>query len=73
MITHAKVTAIADDGTSDVGSDEWNAAHVFAGIPRVITTSLVVDTCCSYVVSGDFEIAAGLDFEIATGATLEIL
>ncbi|BDU72385.1 hypothetical protein [Mesoterricola silvestris] len=26
-ITHAAVVAVADDGTSPVGSDEWNAAH----------------------------------------------
>lgn len=27
-ITHSTVVAIPDDGTSPVGSDEWNAAHV---------------------------------------------
>jgi hypothetical protein len=27
-LTHAKVAQLADDGTSEVGSDEWNAAHV---------------------------------------------
>lgn len=27
-ITHAKVVTVPDDGTSPVGTDEWNAAHV---------------------------------------------
>jgi hypothetical protein len=26
-ITHTKVVAVADDGTSEVGTDEWNQAH----------------------------------------------
>src|SRR5262245_45566860 len=30
-ITHSTVVAVADDGTSPVGSDEWNAAHTIAG------------------------------------------
>jgi hypothetical protein len=28
-ITHSTVVAVADDGTSPVGTDEWNAAHVW--------------------------------------------
>jgi hypothetical protein len=27
-VTHAQVVVTADDGTSEVGSDEWNAGHV---------------------------------------------
>jgi hypothetical protein len=30
-ITHSTVVAVADDGTSPVGSDEWNDAHAIAG------------------------------------------
>lgn len=30
-VTHAKVAVIPDDGTSEVGSDEWNAAHTLSG------------------------------------------
>lgn len=30
-ITHQKVAVIPDDGTSEVGSDDWNAAHVVTG------------------------------------------
>lgn len=30
-ITHQKVALTPDDGTSEVGSDEWNAAHVITG------------------------------------------
>src|SRR5512143_3617025 len=31
-ITHAAVVVTADDGTSEVGSNEWNAAHTIAGV-----------------------------------------
>jgi hypothetical protein len=30
-VTHAKVVTTVDDGTSDVGSNEWNAEHVISG------------------------------------------
>jgi hypothetical protein len=30
-VTHAKVATILDDGTSEVGSNEWNAEHVVTG------------------------------------------
>jgi hypothetical protein len=36
-VTHATVAVIPDDGTSEVGSDEWNAAHVVTGIAEVLT------------------------------------
>jgi hypothetical protein len=71
--SHAAVVVIADDGTSPVGSDEWNAPHVFTGVPRLITANLVVPAFESYVVSGDFEVAAGIVFELAAGATMEVL
>jgi hypothetical protein len=32
-ITHSTVVAVADDGTSPVGSDEWNDDHVVTGTP----------------------------------------
>jgi hypothetical protein len=31
VVTHAKVATILDDGTSEVGSNEWNANHVVTG------------------------------------------
>src|SRR5215831_39119 len=30
-ITHSTVVVVPDDGTSPVGTDEWNAAHTIAG------------------------------------------
>jgi hypothetical protein len=38
-ITHATSSATADDGTSDVGSAEWNAAHVVTGLREVLEAS----------------------------------
>jgi hypothetical protein len=70
---HAKVATTPDDGTSEVGTDEWNADHVFTGTPRVISADLTVDVSCSYVVSGDLEVTAGVAFELAVNATLEVL
>lgn len=34
VITHTKVTAIADDPTKDVSAGEWNDNHVISGTPR---------------------------------------
>jgi hypothetical protein len=36
-VTHAKVVVTADDGTSEVGSDEWNATHVVTGVREQLT------------------------------------
>jgi hypothetical protein len=36
-VTHATVVAVADDGTSPVGSDEWNADHVVTGVRELLT------------------------------------
>jgi len=44
-ITHTAVVAVADDGTSPVGSDEWNAAHTVTTIAATggtVTTSIPV-------------------------------
>src|SRR5512139_3863428 len=30
-VTHSTVVVVADDGTSPVGTDEWNAAHTLTG------------------------------------------
>ena len=38
-ITHSTVVEVADDGTSPVGSDEWNAAHTIAD--ETITTAML--------------------------------
>jgi hypothetical protein len=37
-VTHTTVVATSDDGTSDVGSDEWNAAHTVSGVAASDTT-----------------------------------
>src|SRR5512139_745007 len=31
-VTHTAVVVTADDGTSEVGSNEWNAAHTLTGV-----------------------------------------
>jgi hypothetical protein len=36
-VTHSTVVVVADDGTSPVGSDEWNAPHVITGLREVLT------------------------------------
>ncbi len=41
-ITHAAVVVVADDGTSPVGSDEWNAAHTVTGVGLTGKQSLPV-------------------------------
>src|SRR5262252_3556074 len=44
-ITHSTVVVVADDGTSPVGSDEWNAAHTVTTIAATggtVTTSIPV-------------------------------
>jgi hypothetical protein len=38
-ITHATSSATADDGTSDVGSAEWNAEHTVTGIREILTAA----------------------------------
>jgi hypothetical protein len=37
-VTHAKVVSTPDDGGSEVGSNEWNAAHVVTGTERTYVT-----------------------------------
>lgn len=34
-VTHSTVVAVADDGTSPVGTNEWNAAHTLTGAASV--------------------------------------
>lgn len=38
-IVHAKVVTVPDDGTSPVGTDEWNAGHVLTGLDQIDNTS----------------------------------
>jgi hypothetical protein len=35
-VTHAKVVTTPDDGTSEVGSDEWNDEHVVTGVREML-------------------------------------
>jgi hypothetical protein len=53
-VTHSTVVAVADDGTSPVGSDEWNDAHAIAGLGTGVETALGVNvgTAGSVVVNG---------------------
>jgi hypothetical protein len=36
-VTHSTVVAVPDDGTSPVGTDEWNADHVVTGVRELLT------------------------------------
>ncbi len=42
-VTHAKVVTTPDDGTSEVGSDEWNAGHVISGLAAVAESGSASD------------------------------
>ena len=42
-ITHNKVVSVADDGTSPVGSDEWNDDHTI-GINTITDTMVSTHT-----------------------------
>jgi hypothetical protein len=53
-ITHSTVVAVPDDGTSPVGSDEWNDDHAIAGLGTGVEDALAVNvgTAGSVVVNG---------------------
>ena len=34
-VTHSTVVVVPDDGTSPVGTDEWNDAHTLSGVVDV--------------------------------------
>jgi hypothetical protein len=53
-ITHSTVVVVADDGTSPVGSDEWNDDHAIAGLGTGVEDALAVNvgTAGSVVVNG---------------------
>jgi hypothetical protein len=38
-VTHDTVVVVADDGTSPVGSDEWNAAHTVTGAVEAVSST----------------------------------
>ena len=42
-ITHSTVVVVADDGTSPVGTDEWNAGHTLSGFGTGVETALAVN------------------------------
>jgi hypothetical protein len=58
-VTHDTVVVVADDGTSPVGSDEWNAAHTVTGA--------VADTIT--ITSGDGLTGGG---DLSTNRTLAV-
>jgi hypothetical protein len=71
---HATVVVVADDGTSPVGTDEWNAGHV--GIAEAILAPANGETITagySAVVVRKFTIASGNILSIGSGARLRIL
>ncbi len=39
-VTHSTVVVVPDDGTSPVGSDEWNAGHTLSGFGTGVQTFL---------------------------------
>lgn len=62
-VTHATVVSVADDGTSPVGSDEWNADHTLAGVPTSSTDNTVIRADGT---SGDLQTSA-VSIEDTTG------
>jgi hypothetical protein len=42
-VTHSTVVVVADDGTSPVGTDEWNAGHTIGGLGTGVETALGVN------------------------------
>src|SRR5512139_2827293 len=70
-ITHTAVVVTADDGTSEVGSNEWNAAHTLTGAVSVAQGGVGLT---SYTV-GDILYASGAAAlsalaDVATGNAL---
>lgn len=55
-ITHSTVVVVPDDGTSPVGTDEWNAAHTVTTIAAtggtVTTSTPVLDGTQTWNASG---------------------
>jgi hypothetical protein len=68
-VTHATVVATPDDGTSDVGSDEWNAAHTLTGAasPAQGGTGVANNAASTITISGAFALTATLT--ATTGVT----
>jgi hypothetical protein len=69
-VTHATVVATPDDGTSDVGSDEWNEAHTLTGqvSPAQGGTGVANNAASTITISGAFALTATLT--ATTGVTL---
>jgi hypothetical protein len=69
-VTHATVVATPDDGTSDVGSDEWNEAHTLTGqvSPAQGGTGVANNASSTITVSGSFPLT--LTLSASTGVTL---
>jgi len=73
-VKHAFTDPKADGGDATVvRPSDWNADHVFTGVPRLVAADLLVAAGASLVVSYDYEVAAGFVLEIAAAATLEVL
>jgi hypothetical protein len=72
--THAAVVVVADDGTSPVGSDEWNAGHV--GIvdtdSQPTTDQTIRANAYARIAGMPLVIASGNAVVLASGALLEI-
>lgn len=74
--THAAVVVVADDGTSPVGTDEWNATHVEAGLAQSDRTLAADETIAAgraAVVPWGLSIATGIRLSIAADAVLALI
>lgn len=50
VVTHSKVVDTPDDGTSPVGTNEWNAPHVITGLDNVAWTNARFAKAAAYAV-----------------------
>ena len=82
-ITHSTVVVVADDGTSPVGTDEWNADHALTGLGTGVETALGVNVGAAGAVvvnggalgtpsSGTLTSATGLPIDAGTSGTLPV-
>lgn len=70
--THSTVVAVADDGTSPVGTNEWNAAHTgIVDTQSQPTTDQTIRANCSARIEGmPLVILSGLMVSVDAGGLL---
>jgi hypothetical protein len=69
-VTHAKVVVTVDDGTSEVGSDEWNADHVLTNLGTNVETWLETPTSANLAAAVTGETGSG-SLVFGTSPTLD--